>query len=233
MVSDLQLLHQLQELDLRIETQNRALREIEAVLGDAGELVDARAQVTRLQEALHDQQTRLRELEWNAEEINQHAKQDEEKLYGGTIRNPKELDGLRRDLEQRQARRREIEDRELLLMSDAESTQEDLQRAREELATAQAAFDAKHRDLLDQQASLLAQAAALDSERTKLTARVAPASLAQYEHLRRDKRGRAVSKVERSTCQGCRIALPMGLVQRVRAGRDFVLCPSCGRILYA
>ncbi len=232
-MSDLQLLHQLQELDLQIESRSRALREIEAELGQSDELTAAQGRVKELQERLHDQERQLRELEWRAEEIGQQAREDEQKLYGGKIRNPKELDGLRRDLEQRQARRREVEDRELQLMGDVESTQSALQRAHDELAAVRASFEAKHSELVGQHAQLKEQHAALDAERAKVVASIAPASLAQYEQLRRDKRGRAVSVVERSTCQGCRIALPMSVIQRVRAGREFVFCPSCGRILYA
>ena len=50
---------------------------------------------------------------------------------------------------------------------------------------------------------------------------------------RRAKAGRAVARVERGTCQGCRITLPTHLVQRVRAGGMLVQCPSCERILVA
>lgn len=232
-MSDLQLLHQLQELDLRIEAQNRALQEIEAALGAPSELAEARARVTRSKELLHERQQQLRELEFDVEEINRHAQQDEQKLYGGTIHNPKELDGLRRDLEQRQMRRKELEDHELQVMASVESVQADLQRVQENLVEVQAAADAKQVDLLARQAEVKEQVAGSNADRARLAALIAPANLLQYEQLRHDKRGRAVSKVERSTCQGCRIALPMGLVQRVRAGRDFVFCPSCGRILYA
>ncbi len=232
-MSDLQLLYQVQELDLQIEARRRALQEIEESLGESGELASARAQVTRLQELLQDQQRQLRDLDWNVEEISRRAKEDEEKLYSGAIRNPKELDGLRRELEQRQERRRLLEDRELQLMAEIEETQAELRQAESELAHVQSAVDAKHRELRTHQAEVTEQLAMLGSERARLAATVAAANLAQYEQLRRTKRGLAISKVERSTCQGCRIALPMGLVQRVRAGRDFIFCPSCGRILYA
>lgn len=230
-MSDLQLLSQLQELDLRVEAQSRALQEIEAALAETSDVIEARARVTSLQDSLHDQQKQLRDLEWDAEETSRQARQEEQKLYGGAIHNPKELDGLRRDLEQRQARRREIEDRELDLMTAMETTQAELARAQEELARLEQDAAAQHGELLGQQAEQREQVAALNADREKIAARVAPANLVQYEQLRRDKRGRALSKVERSTCQGCRIALPMGLVQRARAGRDFVFCPSCGRIL--
>ncbi|MGH7862002.1 MAG: DUF7581 domain-containing protein, partial [Candidatus Dormibacteraceae bacterium] len=122
-MSDLQLLHQLQELDLQIEARNRALQEIETVLGESDGLAAAQSRVKQLQDLLHSQQQKVRELEWNAEDIGRHAREDEAKLYGGKIHNPKELDGLRRDLEQRKARQGEVEDRELQVMAEVEATQ--------------------------------------------------------------------------------------------------------------
>ena len=232
-MSDLQLLHQLQELDLQVEEQSRALVEIENALGESSDLISARARVGQLQELLHEQERRLRELEWDVADITRHVQQDEQKLYGGTIRNPKELDGLQRDLEQRKTRRGELEEHELQVMAEIETTQADLKRARDALDEVQANAEAKNRDLIERQDAVKARLASLNEQRSELARSVSPANLAMYERLRKEKRGRAVSTVERSTCQGCRIALPMGLVQRVRAGRDFVFCPSCGRILYS
>lgn len=231
-MSELQLLYRLQELDLQIEAQNAALQEIESALGETEELTTARAQVDSLRELLHDQEQRLRELEWDAEEITRHIREDEQKLYGGKIHNPKELDGLRKDLEQRRARRGEVDDRELQLMADVEVTQADLQRAREELSRVHAAWEERQRDLASRQIEASESLAVLHASRSQQAVAVGPTNLSLYETLRREKRGRAVSKIERSTCLGCRIALPMGVVQRVRAGRELVFCPTCGRVLY-
>ena len=49
-----------------------------------------------------------------------------------------------------------------------------------------------------------------------------------YEELHR----LAVAKMERGLCQGCRMALPTQQQQRVRNGRQTVLCNTCGRILF-
>jgi hypothetical protein len=54
----------------------------------------------------------------------------------------------------------------------------------------------------------------------------------QYEALRALHQGRAVAKVERGICQGCRITLPMHVLQRARRGNHLVQCTSCERILY-
>ncbi len=231
-MSELQLLYHLQELDLQIEAQEAALQEIESALGETEEISAARAQVDSLRELLHDQEQRLRELEWDAEDLRRHIRDDQDKLYGGRIRNPKELEGIQRDLEQRQARERQIEDRELHLMEDIEATQGELQRAQDELARVLAAWEQRQRDLAARQTEVAQKLEALRTQRQQIGAMVEAPHISLYEKLRREKRGRAVARIERATCLGCRIALPMSVVQKVRAGRDLVFCPSCGRILH-
>jgi predicted nucleic acid-binding Zn-ribbon protein len=230
-MGDLQLLSQLQELDLQIEAKTVALQEIESSLGETGELTTARAQVESLRGLLHDQEQRLRELEWDVDELNRHVTNDETRLYKGDIKNPKELEGLQRDLTQQQTRRVQIEDRELQLLSDVEATQAELQKAQDELKRTTGLWEERQRDLSARQLKITEEMVSLRGSRTKIGAAMAPANIALYELLRREKRGRAVARVERSICMACRIALPMGVVQRARAGRDFVYCPSCGRIL--
>lgn len=232
-MSDLARLHQIQELDLQIEAQHRLLQEVEAALADTSAVEAARVRISQLQDVLHQRERQLRELEWTVEDLTRHLQADEKKLYSGTIHNPKELEGLRLELEQRQARRQTLEDQELQLMAEIEEAQSALAQARAQLAQVEATATERRRALTARQAELAGQLAAWQSERAQLAAAIPVATLHQYEQLRRDKRGRAVSRIERATCQGCRIALPMSVVQRVRAGRDLVQCPSCGRILYA
>jgi predicted nucleic acid-binding Zn-ribbon protein len=232
-MSELQTLFQLQELDLRSEERNAELQEIESGLGETDELIQARGRVETLRGLLHDQEQRLRELEWDAAEQNRHVAQDEQKLYSGRVRNPKELEDIQRDVQQYRARLSQIEDRELQLMTDVEATQADLQRAQAELARVRADWEARQRELGSRQSAVGEALAALRHDRRRLTAEIGSANLSLYEKLRREKRGRAISRIERGTCLGCRIALPMGLAQKVRADRDMVFCPSCGRILYA
>jgi len=53
-----------------------------------------------------------------------------------------------------------------------------------------------------------------------------------YEALRSSRQGMAVAKVERGICQGCRITLPVSVLQKARSGAVIVQCSSCERILY-
>ena len=57
------------------------------------------------------------------------------------------------------------------------------------------------------------------------------AALSLYRALRERRQATAVAVVERGLCQGCRISLPMSVVQKARAGAGLVQCVSCERIL--
>lgn len=230
---EMQHLHRLQELDIQIEAKLAAAAEVDASLGETTELSAARDRMEQLRAHLHQQEQRLHELEWDSDDVNRHISEDEAKLYGGKIKNPKELEGLQKAVEQYRARLREIEDRELNLMSDLELSRDDFQRAQDDLARVTVNWAESQRELSTRQEALAAELAALQAQRAKAAEAIARPILAEYERLRREKKGRAVSRVDRSTCQGCRIALPMGIVSRARAGREMVHCPSCGRLLFA
>jgi predicted nucleic acid-binding Zn-ribbon protein len=230
-MSDLQSLYQLQELDLQIEAQNALLQEIASALGETGDMLAAQAHVNSLRQMLHDQEQRMRELEWDVDEITRQVTDEEAKLFGGKVKNPKELQDLQKDVGQRQDRRRKIEERELQIMAEVDETQAELEKAQEELQNKRLAWEESQRKLAERQAATAEALSVGQVKRNQLSASVTPQSISIYEKLRREKRGRAISKVERSTCLGCRIALPMGLISRIR-GRDFAYCPSCGRILY-
>ena len=230
-MSDLQTLYQLQEIDLQIEANNTQLQGIASALGETGDLMTVQARLNGLREMLHDQEQRMRELEWDVDEINRKVTDEESKMYSGKVRNPKELQDLQKDVGQRTDHKKQIEERELQIMAEVEATQADLDLAQTDLSRTRETWEANQRDLAARQASVAESIELLRTKRAQLSSSIAATNLSLYEKLRREKRGRAISKVERSTCLGCRIALPMGLIGRIR-GRDFVYCPSCGRILY-
>jgi hypothetical protein len=101
-----------------------------------------------------------------------------------------------------------------------------------ELSDAQQAWDARQAELTAQVAALKAEQDDLTAQRDQIAAVVDRSELLKYENLRRSKAGRAVAKVERGLCQACRMSLPTQHLQRVRAGRQTVLCSSCGRMLF-
>ena len=69
-----------------------------------------------------------------------------------------------------------------------------------------------------------------ERERAKLTKKVDPQLLVQYERIMKRYGGRVVVQVIRGFCSGCYIKLPSELAARCQT--ELVTCPNCGRFLY-
>lgn len=69
-----------------------------------------------------------------------------------------------------------------------------------------------------------------ERERSKLTRKIDPKVLAQYERIMKRYGGRVVVQVIREFCGGCYVKLPSELAVRCRT--DLATCPNCGRFLY-
>ena len=90
-------LYALQELDLALEARRRRLAEVEEQLGEDEALLAARQAWDEAQGAHHELAASQRELEWQLQEAEERLGLKEKKLYGGSITNPKELQGLQEE----------------------------------------------------------------------------------------------------------------------------------------
>ena len=226
-------LHQLQGIDLEVDALTQELEVIQAQIGETEELMDARQRLDEVRRRLHELQSSQQELEWDAQRLGDKIAQEEARLYRGQGRGPRELDAIRREVEHLKRSRAEIEDRTLEVMADVEQTQGELGARQAELARITSEWEAQQRELAERQSEAIARLAQLNQDRRAIASTLPASLLATYEDLRRTKRGRAIARIERNTCQGCHISLPMTIVHRARAGRELVHCPSCGRLLFA
>ena len=229
MVADL---YALQETDLDIQAKQVALEEVEARLGEREELDEARRLAEEQRRSLKEAQTKLRDAEWAVDDVRAKLQPLSEKLYSGTVKNPKELMGLHQDVDSLKARQRELEDRVLEVMSAVEDMERDLREADSRLSHMEAEWQADQERLRRQREDLQQELQELDGRRSGQQAAIEGETIRQYDGLRAAHQGRAVAKVERGICQGCRITLPMHVLQKARSGNHLVQCTSCERILY-
>jgi len=229
MVADL---YALQETDLDIQAKQVALEEVEARLGEREELDEARRLAEEQRRSLKEAQTKLRDAEWAVDDVRAKLQPLSEKLYSGTVKNPKELMGLHQDVDSLKARQRELEDRVLEVMSAVEDMERDLREADSRLSNMEAEWQADQERLRGQREDVQIELQELDGQRSRQQAAIEGETIRQYDGLRAAHQGRAVAKVERGICQGCRITLPMHVLQKARSGNHLVQCTSCERILY-
>ena len=225
-------LYLLQEIDVEIQTTQAALDDVEARLGESEELEETRREAGEQRQSLQDSQKKLREAEWKVEEVREKIKPLAEKLYGGTVKNIKELMGFEQDVESLRARQRELEDRTLEAMSAVEEAEQALKESEQRLSEMETQWRADQDSLGQQRDALQRELEALEGRRSRQEATIDAELIRQYDALRAAHQGRAVAKVERGICQGCRITLPMHVLQQARRGNHLVHCTSCERILY-
>ncbi len=225
-------LFSLQELDLDLDRIQSQIGEAEQGLERAPDFEALESTVSeeglRLPEIRQHHRAQELELESNRERL---ARLDEQ-LYGGAITNPRELESLQQEASsvRQQVESKDAEQLELSLQ--AEESQERLNNLETELSEGRSTWEARHTELTEQISGLSAEREDLTGKRLELAASLEPAAVQKYEGLRKAKGGLAVAKVERGLCQACRMSLPTQQAQRVRNGRQDVLCSTCGRILF-
>lgn len=222
----------LMEIDLRRDARRAMIADIESRLGETETLVNAREAAADAEEDLKGLQAAQRRLDGKLEDLDAKIKPLEEKLYGGSVRNPKELTDMQRELDNFKKQRGVLDDQGLEMIEAIEEAAAALTLSREALEQAEAEWRADQADLLRGKEEAETEYARLEKDRGVRTEDMDRGMLGLYELLRAKKAGRAVARVERGVCQGCRLTLPSHVAQSLRTGL-LVQCPSCERILVA
>jgi len=228
----LQSVYQLQCAELERAEAARRLQEAERSLGESPELCRARRALEDEEARLSQLRARLRDLELELEGLTERIAEGEKRLYGGEVRNPKELENLQEELRSLRSRCSRLEDIILQGLDDSEKSEKRLSGLRAGWEKAQAAWQAQQGGLTGSMAGLKAQLAQLDERIAHFRATIPPPLLDEYDDLCRKKGGRGIAAIRGGLCEGCRVAVPTGMIQQVRRGDAVIRCGNCGRILW-
>jgi predicted nucleic acid-binding Zn-ribbon protein len=223
----------LQEIDLRRDARRAVIADIEARLGETPEVAAARESVSSAEWNLKELQVQQRRLEAKLQDLDAKIRPLEKKMYDGSVRNPKELTDMQKELNRFKAQRSDLDDEGLEMIEAIEAANDVLAQLKDALRRAEMEWQEDQKELTEDKGEAEGEYARLEQQRSAQTADMDRGALGLYETLRAAKAGRAVARVERGTCQGCRITLPTHLVQRLRGSGEVVQCPSCERILVA
>ena len=220
-------------IDGEIERNSQSISTVESALADNHLLLKTQRAVEEAQATLKIQEAERRDLELIVGTSQDKAKQLESQLYGGTVRNPRELEDMQLELNLLREQQKQQEESLLLALEAADETELGLGNLETTLQEIQSTWQGEHERLLEERAQLQEALAQLEEKRQTQSSLVSAEHLNLYDSLRTKRQGQAVAKVERGLCQGCRISLPTRVVQQARTSQRPVQCPSCSRILFA
>jgi predicted nucleic acid-binding Zn-ribbon protein len=223
-------LFDLQALDLEIKTAEAALSDIEQRLQDDSKIKNIKQEYSTITDELTKVERSKKDLEWNIDELQKNINQINTKLYGGTVKNPKELMGFEKESKVLKTQLKEKEDNLLDFMAKEDTLLKQKNNTKEQLDIAENEWQKEQDVILADKKIIEDQLADLASRRQQSVSTIDDESLRIYEKIS-SRKGYAVVRVEQGKCQGCRLSISMSEMQRARSG-TIVQCSSCGMILY-
>jgi predicted nucleic acid-binding Zn-ribbon protein len=230
---ELGALYRIQEIELEILTARSRLRDIQAALGENEALVSAQAAFDTAQGQLAPLRARSRHFELEIQSNVDKTRSAEDRLYSGSVKNPKELQDIQHEIASLKKWHSELEDQMLEAMLAVEEAEEAMRLAQAHLDAVSASFSTEHGQLIAERDQLKARDTVLRQDREKRLAAVEPDLLKLYNSLRPRKNNQPIALMEGDSCSVCGVEQTRMIADAARRRQEIVYCTSCERILYA
>ena len=225
-------LFELQMLDSEIDSHTKSLNQINAEMGDDTKLNALENRILELKTLLESEFLKRKPVELEIKSIEEKLSSIEDRLYNGVITNPRELEAQETERNHLKETRSSQEDILLESMLITENIENELTNAEQAVSKYKANREIEHPGLMKQKSTLTESLKTLSSERSEFIEDIARIELTMYDALRQNKGGLAISRVQRGSCEACRLTLPRTELQSARTSDGPVYCSSCKRILF-
>jgi predicted nucleic acid-binding Zn-ribbon protein len=224
----------LQSLDTAIDRLNAR----RAALEGEGELGAARVEAERAEQEFGELRLQLdtfdrdgSKLEHEIDSLTQKAADEESRLFGGAVANAKELESIRREVDNLRKRKAEREDELLVVLERREEVERRAKEAEVRAEDRRVAVDTVAGDASRELAQIVGDLTAKQADRDRLAAGFDPELLELYDDLRKQKKGVGVAALVDGVCQGCHEKLSAIELDRIKHTEDVPRCEYCRRIL--
>lgn len=225
-------LYRLQQIDSQLDRGTARLDKIEIALNEDRAIQRARRKVEKAEDSRLKSIKTLKQAELEVQAQRTKIEQTEASLYGGKIRNPKELQDLQNESAALRRYLTVLEDRQLEAMLAVDEAEQEHQDAQQELHEVLEEKSGLNAELSEEKAALLKEVARLQAERDAAANGIPPDDMQLYAALRIQRNGVAVARVTDRACSACGSTLSAALLQSARSPNQITRCASCGRILY-
>lgn len=225
-------LFRLQQIDSQLDRSRQKLKEIELKLKDDSIVRSIQIEVQEAEEKYQQALRNLKSLEQQSSAQRIKIEEVENALYGGKIKNPKELQDLQNESSALKRYLTVLEDRQLEAMIEFEETEALLETAKKRYSETLALFEMNRSELSRERESLIKDIARQESERTAVCESIPPDYFELYEQLRYQRGGIAVARIVDRTCSACGSTLSAALFSFAQNPNTITRCSTCNRILY-
>lgn len=232
MSEELAVLYQVQQADTEIARLREALAALDTGASLEMELATAEAELAAVRARHHATERESLDCDLELKTLEEKRSKFQTQLYGGSVRNPRQLEDLQREVAMLSREIGKVEDRALELMELLESQRAEIAQKEAQLAELRRRLEAVHEKYETTSSWLHSEIRELEARREELAGRVPALLLRRYEQIRARQSNLGLVKVTGGTCPGCRIALPSDTLKSLKAGAGRQTCENCGRLLF-
>lgn len=222
----------LQDIDHEWAEMEEQLSDIALRLQDDSKVARARATFEQCATAMEQAQKTQKDIAFKLQQVEAKLKRNEQRLYGGKVRNPRELEDLQVEAKSLRERRAILEDTLLEAMIAREEAEAAHAAAQAALAAAQAEREATQQSLNQDRDRLQRHLRDLQEERAALRAGIPKSALESYEYLWPRTGGTPVSILRGDMCGLCGVKVLRATCIKVEKEEE-AYCDGCRRLLVA
>lgn len=222
---------ELQAIDLEIDQIDQAVKAEQNGLDERiSALAKREAFINELQEQINAFQQEDRTLDGEMADKMAHVRDRQSKMM--QVQTGREQTALLKEIEDAKKSAKENEEKIVSIMASIEqlttqiAEEKNLLKGEKELVGEETK---KVRDNID---SINKGKKAKDGLRSEQAIKIKASTLRKYDTLREHRKGLAVVNVINGVCQGCFMAIPPQLYNRLLRGDELLDCPTCQRIMY-
>lgn len=227
-----QTLYKLQEIDTEIDKAWARIEEIDRRLADDQHLQKLEEEAAALADQQLETKKILTQAEHQVEDQTVKIDQNQKKLYGGAVTNPKELADLQLEEDSLKKYLKVLEDRQLEAMIEFEQISEKVNKANLQLGKYREKYQQEQEELKAEKADLTLYIKQQQEIRSEIVSGVSEEDLGVYKKLREKLGGIAVAAMNNHSCAACGSNIPSAVEQEVKSPSKITHCTTCGRILY-
>ncbi|HEY8464326.1 MAG TPA: C4-type zinc ribbon domain-containing protein [Bacillota bacterium] len=232
----LPLLYRVQEIESRLAQLEQTLLQLQedpSLTALEGLKTELDQIIIKAEKQLEQQKRRQRQLSLELNSCEERLKQENEKLYSGTIVQPRELELVQQKVAEYQGLCSKLEEDLLQLMECDEVKTAELTGTKQRRAAVAAEYDQRQNELYQQKLAVNFEKEQLQLELEELLPQIPLEWLEKYRRIAKAHRGIGITRIKQQSCGACHVSLAESRLQQIKRGEDkLYCCENCGRILY-
>lgn len=231
MNSQLDILINLQEIDSKMLNLENRIHQIPEEIFDLDQTLDnERKSVEELNSLVNEGNKQRVLLEGDVESFKDKLSKYKTQLM--EVKTNKEYQAMLHEIENTNQEIRTIEDQTLEQMVKTEESEQQLEEAKQKLATQESLLSKKRDELESSGLKIQGNIDQFKDERDQLEKQIQDEILQQYKKIALARNQIALAEAKDQSCQACHVRLRPQLFNEIKTNQKIITCESCNRILY-